>query len=52
MKAYGGVNVYIHVFMTWALAGSERSASSLGKEAPVSWVDPVTGVNNVERTKI
>jgi hypothetical protein len=21
MKAYGGVNVYIHVFFTWALIG-------------------------------
>jgi hypothetical protein len=41
MKAYGGVDVYIHVFVTWALVGGEWSASRLAtlllwKESPVS----------------
>jgi hypothetical protein len=30
MKAYGGVNVYIHIFLTSALAGGEGSASNPG----------------------
>jgi hypothetical protein len=40
MKAYGGVDVYIHIFLTSALAGGEWSASRIygftyGKEVPV-----------------
>jgi hypothetical protein len=40
MKAYGGVDVYIHVFLTSALVGGEWSDSSsgrftLGETAPV-----------------
>jgi hypothetical protein len=27
MKAYGGVNVWMHVFLTWELVESEWSAS-------------------------
>jgi hypothetical protein len=30
MKAYGGVDVYIHIFLTLALAGGEWSASCPG----------------------
>jgi hypothetical protein len=41
MKMYGGVDVYIHVFLTSALVGGECSAShprcfTLRKEPPVS----------------
>jgi hypothetical protein len=39
MKVYGVVDVQIHIFLTSALAGTERSASRLGrfaaKEKPV-----------------
>jgi hypothetical protein len=40
MKAYGGVGVQIHIFLTSALVGSESSASGPaalppGKEPPV-----------------
>jgi hypothetical protein len=31
MKAYGGVDVYIHVFLTSALVGGEWSASRHGR---------------------
>jgi hypothetical protein len=34
MKAYGGVDVEIHIFLTWALAGSEWSASRPGRFTP------------------
>jgi hypothetical protein len=30
MKAYGGVDVYIHIFLTSALAGGELPASRSG----------------------
>jgi hypothetical protein len=32
MKMYGGLDVYIHIFLTSALAGGEWSASRPGKE--------------------
>jgi hypothetical protein len=32
MKVYGGENVYIHIFLTSAIAGDELSALPLGKE--------------------
>jgi hypothetical protein len=37
MKAYGGVDiyVYIHIFLTSALAGGELSASRPGRFTPV-----------------
>jgi hypothetical protein len=34
MKAYGGVDVYIHIFLTSALVGGERSASRPGRFTP------------------
>jgi hypothetical protein len=34
MKMYGGVDVLVHVFLTSALAGGERSASRLGRSNP------------------
>jgi hypothetical protein len=40
MKAYGGVDVQMHIFLTSALVGGEWSASHLaasplGKETPI-----------------
>jgi hypothetical protein len=61
MKAYGGVDVYIHNFLTSALAGSEWSASRPGRLTPRErapgthwiggWVDPRAGLDDVERRK-
>jgi hypothetical protein len=34
MKEYGGVDVYIHVFLTSALVGGEWSASRTGRFTP------------------
>jgi hypothetical protein len=31
MKEYGGVDVYIHIFLNWALVGGEWSASRPGR---------------------
>jgi hypothetical protein len=48
MNAYGGVDIYIHIFLTSALAGGEWSASRFtsGERAPGThriggWVGPV-----------
>jgi hypothetical protein len=59
MKAYGGVDVYIHIFLTSALAGGEWSASrpcrfTLGERAPGThwiggWVDPRAGQDDWRR---
>jgi hypothetical protein len=61
MKAYGGMDVWIHVFLTSALVGGEWSASrpgrfTPGKEPPVpiwigDWVGPSTGLDDVEKRK-
>jgi hypothetical protein len=61
MKAYGGVDVWIHIFLTSALAGGEWSASfpcrfTLGERAPGThriggWVGPSTGLEDLEKTK-
>jgi hypothetical protein len=58
MNKYGGVNVYIHIFLTSALAGSEKSASrpgrfTPGESAPCTrciggWVDPRDGLDDME----
>jgi hypothetical protein len=34
MKAYGGVDIKIHIFFTFALVGGERSASCPGRFTP------------------
>jgi hypothetical protein len=59
MQAYGGVNVWIHIFVTSALVGGEWSASrtyrfSLREEPPHShctggWVDLRAGLDEVEK---
>jgi hypothetical protein len=59
MKAYGGVNVQIHVFFTTALVGGEWSASRPGRFTPGErtpgthwiggWVDPRAGLDDVEK---
>jgi hypothetical protein len=41
MKAYGGVDVYIHIFLTSALAGGEWSTSCSGRFTPGE-IDPGT----------
>jgi hypothetical protein len=58
MKAYGGVDVKIHLFLTSALVGGEWSASPLcrftpGESAPGThwiegWVSPRAGLDDVE----
>jgi hypothetical protein len=59
MKAYGGVDVQIHIFMTSALAGGEWSASRPCRFIPserapgTHWVggclDPKTSLDDVEK---
>jgi hypothetical protein len=61
MKAYGGVDVYTHVFLTSALAGGEWSISRPcrfipGESAPGThwigcWVDPRAGLDDLEKRK-
>jgi hypothetical protein len=61
MKAYGGVDVYIHIFLTSALVGGECSASrpcrSTSRERARSthciggWVGPRAGLDDVEKRK-
>jgi hypothetical protein len=56
MKAYGGVDVYIHICLTSALAGGEWSASRPGERAPDThwigvWVDPRADLDDVEKRK-
>jgi hypothetical protein len=61
MNTYGGVDIYIHVFLTSPLLGSEWSASRPGRFAPrgevssihwiEGWVGPRTDLDGVERRK-
>jgi hypothetical protein len=61
MKAYGGVDVYIHIFLTSALAGGQWWASRPGRFTPEErapgtrwiggWVDPRVGLDDVEKWK-
>jgi hypothetical protein len=62
MKAYGGVDVYIHIYVTSALAGGEWSAShpccfTPGERTPPThcirgWVDPRAGLDDLEKRKL
>jgi hypothetical protein len=61
MKAYGGVDVWVHIFLTSALAGGEWSASRPGRFTPGkrasgtnwigSWVDTRACLDDVEKRK-
>jgi hypothetical protein len=58
MKAYREVDVYIHIFLTSALAGGEWSASCLSHFNPGKdtdwiggWVDHRTGLEDVNQRK-
>jgi hypothetical protein len=58
MKAYGGVDVYIHIFLTSALVEGEWSTSRLGRFTPGEraprnhwiggWMDPTARLDDVE----
>jgi hypothetical protein len=59
MKAYGGVDVQIHIFLTSALAGGEWSASRHGRFTPGErapgihwiggWVNLIAGLDDMEK---
>jgi hypothetical protein len=56
MKAYGGVDVQTHVFLTLALDGCEWSASRLGRFTLGThyirgWVGPTAGLDDMEKLK-
>jgi hypothetical protein len=61
MKAYGGVDVQIHIFLTSTLGGGEWSASrpchfNPGERAPSTqwiggWLAPRAGLDDVEKRK-
>jgi hypothetical protein len=61
MKAYGGVDVYSHIFLTLALAEGEWPSShpghfTSGERAPGihwigGWVDPRAGLDDVKKRK-
>jgi hypothetical protein len=61
MKAYGGVDVQIQIFLTSALVGGEWSASRPSRFTPKErapgnhwiggWVDHRTGLNDMEKRK-
>jgi hypothetical protein len=58
MKAYGGVDVKTHIFLTLTLVGREWSASCPGRFTPGEripgtdwigrWVDPRAGLDDME----
>jgi hypothetical protein len=59
MKAYGEVDVYIHIFLTSALVGGEWSTSrpvrftprerAPGTHCIGGWVDPRAGLDDMEK---
>jgi hypothetical protein len=62
MKAYGGVDVQFHIFLTLALVGGEWSASRPGRFTPrerapgthwkAGWVGPRTSLDDMGKKKI
>jgi hypothetical protein len=62
MKAYGGVDVWVHVFLTSALVRDEWSPSRPGRFTPGErapgyhwiggWVGPRAGLNDLEERQI
>jgi hypothetical protein len=56
MKTYGGVDVYIHIFLTSALVRDEWSASRPDRFTPAThwiggWVGSRASLDNVEKRK-
>jgi hypothetical protein len=64
MKTYGGVDIWIHIFLTSALAGGEWTAPLHGRFTPLPpgekdpgthwkgrWMDFTTGLDDVEKRK-
>jgi hypothetical protein len=55
METYGGVDVFIHVFLTSALVGGKWSPPPGERAASThwigSWVGPRAGLDNVEKRK-
>jgi hypothetical protein len=51
MKAYGGVDVQIHAFLTLALVGGEWSASRPCTHFTAGWVGPTTFLDDVKKRK-
>jgi hypothetical protein len=56
MKVYGRVDVYIHIFLTSALAGGELSSSRPCRFTPGThwiggWVDPRADLDDMENRK-
>jgi hypothetical protein len=56
MKAYGGVVVSIHIFLTSVLIGGEWSTSRPGRFIPGThwiggWVNPRAGLYDLEKRK-
>jgi hypothetical protein len=53
MKAYGGVDLQIHILLTSALARGEWSASRPSRFTPgthwIGWMDPRAGLDDVEK---
>jgi hypothetical protein len=54
MKAYGAVDIQIHIFLTSALAGGEWSASCPGEKDPGTnwmggWVNTRASLDDVEK---
>jgi hypothetical protein len=57
MKTYGGVDIYIHIFLTSALVVGEWSASrpglfTTGTNWIGGWMDPRAGPDDVEKRQI
>jgi hypothetical protein len=60
MNAYGGMDVYIHIFLASSLVGGEWSASRPGRFTPGEkspgihwiggWADHRDGMDDVEKT--